>query len=131
MMAAGPSGIQVGAGERNLSVRFAAPSFVAPEKIQLRYRLVGLEDGWLPGDVERGAAYASLPPGHYRFELQAANSDGVSSGRTPSSHLKFCRITTRPGGFAWQRSPPASCWFGLSMESARVTWCAKRSGWSS
>ena len=79
---AGPSGIKVRPGESNLSVRFAAPTFVAPEKMHLRFRLVGLENGWLEGDAVRGAAYASLPPGHYRFELQAANSDGVTNGRT-------------------------------------------------
>lgn len=79
-MVAGGSGLQVKPSVTSLLVRFAAPSFVAPEKVQLRYRLVGLEDAWLPGEAARGAAYASLPPGHYRFELQAANSDGVSSG---------------------------------------------------
>ena len=78
----GSSGMQVKPEQRNLVIRFAAPTFVSPERMQLRYRLIGLEEGWLRGDARQGATFSNLPVGHYRFELQAANSHGVSSGLT-------------------------------------------------
>jgi diguanylate cyclase (GGDEF)-like protein len=68
--------LQVRPGNRDLVVRFSAPTFVAPEQLQLRYRLVGLEDGWLHADSRQGAAFSNLAPGLYRFELQAANRGG-------------------------------------------------------
>lgn len=72
------AGLQVEPGSRNLRVRFSAPTFVSPERLQLRYRLVGLEDRWLPADPRQGVAFSNLPEGSYRFELQ------TSSGGTPA-----------------------------------------------
>ena len=70
----GSSGLQVDPGSRNLLIRFAAPTFVSPEQMQLRYRLVGLEDQWLHADPRQGVAFSNLPHGFYRFELQANGS---------------------------------------------------------
>lgn len=78
-----PSGLlEVAPGSRNLRIRFAAPTFVSPEHLQLRYRLVGLEDRWLPADPRQGVAFSNLPHGSYRFELQA-------NGTGPTAVLSF------------------------------------------
>lgn len=73
------SGLRVEPDSRNLLVRFAAPTFVSPEQMQLRYRLIGLEDQWLPADARLGAVFSNLPHGAYRFELQANGSGRIAA----------------------------------------------------
>jgi len=64
-------------GDGSLRVRYAALSYVAPEKIQFRYKLEGFDKEWIdPGDV-RQVTYNSLPPGHYSFHVAACNEDGI------------------------------------------------------
>jgi diguanylate cyclase (GGDEF)-like protein len=79
---AGEKGLRIEPGQNVLSVRFATPTFVAPEETQIRYRLVGFQDAWIRGDPRQQVPFANLSPGHYLFELRAANSDGVSTGAT-------------------------------------------------
>ena len=63
--------------ERNLSVRFAALDYTHPQDIQYAYRLEGLEDEWNYNNDGRVANYLNLPPGDYRLQVKATNSDGV------------------------------------------------------
>jgi signal transduction histidine kinase/ligand-binding sensor domain-containing protein len=62
---------------RNLEIHYSALSFVKPDKIQFRYRLVGLSDAWLNAGSRREAIYNDLTPGNYTFQVVAANSDGT------------------------------------------------------
>jgi signal transduction histidine kinase/ligand-binding sensor domain-containing protein len=62
---------------RNLEIHYSALSFVKPDKIQFRYRLVGLSDTWLDAGSRREAIYNNLTPGNYTFQVVAANSDGT------------------------------------------------------
>jgi signal transduction histidine kinase len=62
---------------RNLEIHYSALSFMKPDKIQFRYRLVGLSDTWLDAGSRREAVYNNLTPGNYTFQVVAANSDGV------------------------------------------------------
>jgi diguanylate cyclase (GGDEF)-like protein len=78
------NGIRLGPGSGNLQVTFTAPSFIAPQKVRFRYRLSGYDSEWTNADSRRTAWYTNLPPGHYTFEVQAENSDGISS-RTGAS----------------------------------------------
>ncbi len=70
-------GFELPPGTRNLLFRFSALSFVAPTRVQARYRLEGFEDDWNDAGSERSARYTNLPHGDYRFRVVAANSDGV------------------------------------------------------
>ncbi len=63
--------------ERNLSVRFAALDYTHPQDIQYAYRLEGLEEEWNYNNDGRMANYLNLPPGDYRLQVKATNSDGV------------------------------------------------------
>ena len=45
--------------------------------MRFRYRLVGLDPDWVEADTRRIAFYSYLPPGNYRFQVTACNSDGV------------------------------------------------------
>jgi signal transduction histidine kinase/ligand-binding sensor domain-containing protein len=62
---------------RNLEIHYSALSFMKQDKIQFRYRLVGLSDTWLDAGSRREAIYNNLTPGNYTFQVVAANSDGV------------------------------------------------------
>ena len=63
-------------GQQNLEIHYTGLSFVAPEQIRFRYKLVGLDPDWVEVGSRREAFYQHLSPGHYVFELSAANSSG-------------------------------------------------------
>ncbi len=60
------------------SFRFAALSYVAPERNRYSYRLDGFHDKWIEvAPAERQASFTGLPPGNYRLRVKGANSDGI------------------------------------------------------
>jgi hypothetical protein len=63
-------------GKRELEFRYTALSFLAPERLQFRYRLEGYDAEWVHAGRRREAYYTNLPPGHYRFRVQARSSAG-------------------------------------------------------
>lgn len=65
------------AGTHRLEFRFAALTFVAPEKTRFRYRLEGYDADWIEAGNRREAFYTNLPHGDYRFRVIAANNDGL------------------------------------------------------
>jgi len=71
------AGLDLPAGTRHLEIHYTAPSFAAPERLQFRHRLEGLESAFFPAGSDRVAHYSLLKPGRYRFRVQAANEDGV------------------------------------------------------
>ena len=70
-------GLQLPPAVRELRIGFSALQFAMPEKLTLRYRLEGYEQQWQEAGTRREAFYTNLPPGHYRFQVTAANEDGV------------------------------------------------------
>ena len=70
-------GARIGPGSGNIEATFTAASFVAPNHVYFRYRLIGFDPGWIYSGTRRSAWYTNLPPGHYTFVVQAQNSDGV------------------------------------------------------
>jgi ligand-binding sensor domain-containing protein/signal transduction histidine kinase len=64
-------------GASRLEFQYAGLSFVAPQKVQYRYQLQGFDHGWIEAGRRRAAFYTNLPPGNYRFQVMAANNDGV------------------------------------------------------
>ncbi len=69
-------------GNRLLKIEFAALTYRAPEKVQYRYHLQGIDRDWVLAR-QGEALYHNLPPGNHRFQVMAANEDGVWS-RSPS-----------------------------------------------
>lgn len=63
-------------GTGTVRLRFTATALRAPEKLRFRHRLSGLEQDWQDSSNERVAAYSSLPPGDYQFEVMAVGRDG-------------------------------------------------------
>ena len=64
-------------GENAFSLSFAALDYSQPGRNRYRYRLQGLDDGWVDGSLGRMATYTNLSPGHYRLHVQGSNRDGV------------------------------------------------------
>jgi signal transduction histidine kinase/streptogramin lyase len=64
-------------GVHRLEIRYAGLNFTAPERVRYKYRLEGLEKGWVDAANRRFASFTRIPPGEYRFQVMAANNDGV------------------------------------------------------
>jgi ligand-binding sensor domain-containing protein/signal transduction histidine kinase len=65
------------AGKHRVEFRYTGLSFSAPERVRFRYRLDGLDPGWVEAGIQRIASYGYVPAGSYRFHVIACNSDGV------------------------------------------------------
>jgi ligand-binding sensor domain-containing protein/signal transduction histidine kinase len=82
-VAAAP-GLELAPGKTRFDFYYAGLSFVAPEKVRYKYRLIGFDRDWVDGGDRRVAYYTNLGPGDYRFEVIASNNDGVWS-RAPAA----------------------------------------------
>ncbi|MFC4311733.1 two-component regulator propeller domain-containing protein [Steroidobacter flavus] len=71
------SAITLSHSQSSFSIEFAALGFRSPSTNRYRHRLAGLENSWHEvGSDRRFASYTRLPPGQYRFQVQAATSRG-------------------------------------------------------
>ncbi|HLF57223.1 MAG TPA: HD domain-containing phosphohydrolase, partial [Thermoanaerobaculia bacterium] len=73
--------------DRRLEVHFTAPSFAQPEEVRFRYRLAGIDEEWQLDRGARTATYTHLPPGDYRFEVEALGEDETRPLSTASFAL--------------------------------------------
>lgn len=98
--------LPLGAHYRKLEINFTALSFTAPENVNFRYRLEGLDDTWNEAGTQRSATFDHLNPGTYRFHVIACNNSGVWNER--GATLAF---TVAP--FFWQRLSFQAAMLGL------------------
>jgi signal transduction histidine kinase len=70
-------GVVLPKGASRLQIDYAALSLRTPSRVRFRFRLVGIDEGWVEAGARRTAFYNNLPPGQYRFTVVAANDDGV------------------------------------------------------
>jgi signal transduction histidine kinase/ligand-binding sensor domain-containing protein len=79
-----PKDLVLPPGSRTLDIAYAGLSLAVPQRVRFRYRLDDVDDDWVDPGARRLASYANLGPGHYRFQVVAANNDGVwnDSGAT-------------------------------------------------
>jgi ligand-binding sensor domain-containing protein/signal transduction histidine kinase len=75
--AASQAEVIVPPGRHRLEFQFTGLSFVAPERVRYKYRINGLENEWVDAGNKRSVTYSRIPPGSYRFEVIACNSDGL------------------------------------------------------
>ncbi|MGZ5182864.1 MAG: ligand-binding sensor domain-containing protein, partial [Ramlibacter sp.] len=62
------------------TLEFAALHYADPQSNRFAYRLLGFDQDWTETDAsKRFATYTNLDPGHYVFEVRAANKDGLWS----------------------------------------------------
>jgi len=81
--------IVVPRGAQHVEIRYAALTFVAPQKVEFLYRLEGFDRDWVSAGSRREAFYTGVPPGEYRFHVIAANADGVWNREGASAAVKI------------------------------------------
>ncbi len=64
-------------GGGDLEFHYAALTFHTPEQVHYRYKLEGVDAGWVEAGSRREAFYTLVPPGTYRFLVVAASREGV------------------------------------------------------
>lgn len=108
--------IRVAPGRHHLQFSFAALSFAAPSKVRLRHRLEGVDADWVDTTSVRSARYSNLPPGRYRMQVIACNSDGIWNEK--GAVLNF---TVMPAWWqtAWFRVGGVFAFTGLVVWGAR------------
>ena len=88
--------------DHSVAFSFLAMNYVTPAQNRYRYRLLPLETEWTDGAYTREATYLNIPPGEYRFEVQA------SAGEENWSEAAFVDIRMVPP--FWQ-----TAWFYLVL----------------
>jgi len=83
------SGARLGPGAGRLEIQFTAPNFAVAPRIQFRFRLEGFDQEWIEAGARRTAYYTNVPPGSYRFHVEAASSDGTWSGKRASLKIEL------------------------------------------
>lgn len=97
-------------GHNVFTLEFTALSFLVPEQNQYAYRLQGFDTDWQRADSgSRRATYTNLPPGHYQFQVKAANNDGLWS-----RHLARLHIQIQP---PWWRTFPLYALLALGLSA--------------
>ncbi|HWC76197.1 MAG TPA: two-component regulator propeller domain-containing protein, partial [Blastocatellia bacterium] len=86
-----PDELRIEPGQQNFEVTYAGLSFIDPERIEFRYRLVGLDSDWIEAGTRRTAYYSHVAPGTYTFEVVAANR-----ASTWSEHPAQIRVVVVP-----------------------------------
>ncbi|MGH2667231.1 sensor histidine kinase [Flavobacterium sp.] len=74
------SGYQLTFDKNAIKISFNSNGFQTSESIRYQYRLIGLNNKWLP--LEKGTdfvLYSSLPPGNFIFQVEAINQSGITS----------------------------------------------------
>lgn len=96
---AAPRDVALPAGTANLRIAYTALSLAEAERVRFRYRLVGVDRGWIDAGTAREAYYANLAPGTWRFQVIAANNDGVWNNTGATVSFTIAPHFTQTGWF--------------------------------
>lgn len=91
--------LELPAGTRKLEFHYASLSFQTPRFVRYRYRLDGVDRGWIERGNQRVAQYTNLMPGRYRFAVNAS-APGLGQGWSPDITTIDIEIQPR----LWQRA---------------------------
>lgn len=86
---------------RRLAIRYAGLALRSPGKLRYRYRLAGFDRDWIEAGTATEAVYTSLPPGNFRFEVQATQAPADWRGTARQTQAGF-DLTVEPP--FWRRS---------------------------
>ncbi len=102
--------------QSNLEIRFSSNSYLNAGQNQYVYRMLGLSNRWLAlPQGQRAVQFFNLPAGSYRFEIRAANNDGVWSDAvsalafevrpspwlSPLAYALYAALLLGAGCFVW------------------------------
>lgn len=74
--------------ERSVAFDYTAIHLSDPDAIRFRYRLLGQDEGWTDAGDRRSAYYTNLPPGNYRFEVEARLANDAAWTQGDSASLR-------------------------------------------
>src|SRR4030095_5234980 len=83
--------VRIPPGKSNIEIQYTALSFINSDRLQFKYRLIGVDKDWVEAGTRRTAYYSHLPPSKYTFIVLAANSDGLWNERGASLALAVLR----------------------------------------
>lgn len=94
--------IVLGYQQNDFTIHFAALHYKAPTENLYQYRLDNHDPPgkWQPASTQRYAPFPNMRPGHYRFRVRAANSDGIWTQNEAQEAQLF--IIIKP---AWYANP--------------------------
>jgi signal transduction histidine kinase/ligand-binding sensor domain-containing protein len=72
-----PAKLVLPAGTVEGEIDYAALSLAISKRVQVLYRLEGMDSHWVDPGLRRQMFFSNLGPGTYRFRVLAANDDGV------------------------------------------------------
>lgn len=93
-------GLTLPAGTRHVTLSYTAITLAAADRARFRYRLEGVDPDWHEAGNAREATYANLSPGSYRFQVIAANGDGVWDTRGAVLEFQIAPTWTQTRSFA-------------------------------
>lgn len=110
------SSIRIPPGRGQLEIHYTAPSLYAPEQIRFKYRLDGLDRQWTSAGTRRVAYYTNLPPGHYRFRVEAFDNGAPA------------KVSEADFAFDWQAHFYQTAWFYVlcALFAGAVAWAGFR-----
>jgi diguanylate cyclase (GGDEF)-like protein len=80
--------IELAPDSDRVELHFAGLGYVMPGRIRYRSQLIGFDPNWLDRGPQNFAEYTNLSPGHYEFQVQAANPGGQWS---EAAHIKLIK----------------------------------------
>ena len=80
---------QIPFGHDRITIDYAGLSYTAPTEVRYRFQLEGFDPSWIEAGTRRSATYTNLPPGLYRFHVQAMNNDGIWSETGATHELRI------------------------------------------
>ena len=107
-MKRGDGAVEIPAGTTSIEIAYTAFSFMAPAKVQFRYRLAGYDAAWHQAGTRRTAYYSGLPAGTYTLQVMATNNDGVWSANPATT-----RFVVLP--MFWERRPVQLAGLGVLL----------------
>ena len=69
--------LKIPPGHASFNIQYAGLSYSAPSRVRYRYQLEGIDRHWIDAGARRTAYYTNLPPGAYRFRVEAIAAGGV------------------------------------------------------
>jgi ligand-binding sensor domain-containing protein/signal transduction histidine kinase len=113
--------LRVKSGARSFGLRFSSPNTLSSERLRFRYRLEGLDKEWFEGGNLRMAQFYRLPPGSYRFSVEASGPDETWQPAASPLRLEVVpRLYERP-------SARAAAMVALLAVVAGTVWTIERS----
>ena len=82
-------GLVLPSGVTSVQIDYTALTLTVPSRAVFRYRLHGVDKNWVDPGPRRQAFYTNLSPGRYRFDVIAANNDGVWNKRGATTTIQI------------------------------------------